>query len=167
MTDRNRSQNCYETGRSYSRDRLQKYYDRNKSCGRDRSPEYYKNNYEREYYNTFQDHGNRRKYKDHYKDKYRNKNFYDNDRSYDRDNSQGKIGCMTETGHIVETGTIHENTKETGHIVKIDCKTTVEMSIRRKIISIREGLEITMKTPMRTGMVEINISTNTEMKAII
>ena len=42
------------------------------------------------YYNTFEDHGNRRKYKDHYKDKYRDKNFYDRDRSYDTDNSQGR-----------------------------------------------------------------------------
>ena len=90
-----------------------------------------------------------------------------------------------EIGHIVETGTIHKNTKETGHtigmdyivemihivetdhIVEIDHKTTVEMSIRRKIINMREGLEIIMKMPMRTGMVGINISTNTEMEAII
>ena len=96
-----------------------------------------------------------------------------------------KIGHMIETGHIVETGTISKNTKETGHtieidymaemihivetghIVEIDHETTVEMSIRRKIINIREGLEITMKMPMRTGMVEININTKTQMKAII
>ena len=37
------------------------------------------------------------------------------------------------------------------------------MSIRRKIIDIREGLEIIMKMPMRTGMIGININTNTEM----
>ena len=96
-----------------------------------------------------------------------------------------EIGHMTERGHTVETGTTPGNTKETGHmieidymtemidivktghIVEIDCETTVEMSIRRKIISIREGLEIIMKMPMRTGMVEININTNTERKAII
>ena len=36
---------------------------KNKTCRRDRSPEYYKNNYEREYYHTFQYHGNRRKIK--------------------------------------------------------------------------------------------------------
>ena len=42
---------------------------------------------------------------------------------------------------------------ETGHIVETDCKTTVEMSIRRKIINIREGVEIIMKMPMRTGMI--------------
>ena len=64
---------------------------------------------------------------------------------------------MTEIFHIVETG----------HIVEIDCKTTVEMSIKRKIINIREGLEIIMKMPMGTGMVGIDINTNTEMKAII
>ena len=52
-------------------------------------------------------------------------------------------------------------------MVEIDCETTVEMSIRRKIINIREGLEIIMKMPMRTGMVGMNINTNTEMKAII
>ena len=92
---------------------------------------------------------------------------------------------MTETGHIIETGTAPKNTKETGHmveidyvtemihivetghIVEIDCETTVEMSIRMKIINIREGLEIIMKTSMRTGMVGININTITEMKAII
>ena len=75
-----------------------------------------------------------------------------------------EVGHMTETGHIVETGIIHENTKETGHIVEIDCKTTVEMSIRRKIINIREGLEIIIKMPMRTGTIGININTNTEMR---
>ena len=78
-----------------------------------------------------------------------------------------EIRHMTETGHIVETGTIPKNTKETSHIVETDCKTTVEMSIRRKIINIREGLEIIMKTHMRTGMIGINIDTNTEMKTII
>ena len=74
MTDRNRSQNYYERDRSYSRDKLQKYYDKNKSCRRDRLPRYYKNNYERQYYHTFQDHGNKRKYKESYKDKYREEN---------------------------------------------------------------------------------------------
>ena len=59
------------------------------------------------------------------------------------------------------------NIVETGHIVEIDCKSTVEMSIRKKVINIREGLEIIMKMPMRTGMVGININTNTEMKTII
>ena len=78
-----------------------------------------------------------------------------------------EIGHMTETAHIVETGTFPKNTKETGHIVEIDHKTTVEVSIRRKIINIREGLEIIMKTPMRTGMVGMNINTNKEMKALI
>ena len=85
------------------------------------------------------------------------------------------IGHMTETGHIVETGTTPKNTKETGHtleidymtemihIVEIDHKTTVEMSIRRKIINIREDLEIIMRMPMRTGMVGMNINTNTKM----
>ena len=42
---------------------------------------------------------------------------------------------MVEIGHIVETG----------YIVEIDHETTVEMSIRRKVINIREGLEIIMK----------------------
>ena len=62
--------------------------------------------------------GNRRKYKDHYKDKYRDENFYDSDRSYDTDNSHGRDRHMTETGHIVETGTTPKNTKETGHILE-------------------------------------------------
>ena len=85
-----------------------------------------------------------------------------------------EIGYMTETGNIVETGTTSENTKETGPmveinymtgilIVEIDCKTTLEMSIRRKIINIREGLEIIMKTSMRTGTVRINTKTSTKM----
>ena len=55
---------------------------------------------------------------------------------------------------------------ETGHIVERDHKTTVEMSIRKKIINIR-GLEIIIKMPMRTDMIGININTNTDMKAII
>ena len=56
---------------------------------------------------------------------------------------------------------------ETGHIVEADHETTVKMSIRSKIINIREGLEIIMKMSMRTGIVGMNINTNTEMKAII
>ena len=64
---------------------------------------------------------------------------------------------MAEIGHIAETD----------HIVEIDCETTVEMSIRRKIIDIREGLDIIMKMPIRTGMIGIIRNTNTEMKAII
>ena len=92
-----------------------------------------------------------------------------------------EIGHMTETGHIVETGTATEYTKETGytveidymtemihiveigHIVEIDHETTVEMSIRRKVINVREGLEIIMKTSMRKGMVGINMNANSEM----
>ena len=92
-----------------------------------------------------------------------------------------EIGHMTETGHIVETGTAPKNTKETGHmieidymaemihmvetgqIVEIDCETTVEMSIRRKVINVREGLEIIMKMSIRTGMVGINMNANSEM----
>ena len=67
------------------------------------------------------------------------------------------IILMIEIGHIVETG----------HIIEIDQETTVEMSIRRKIINIREDLKIIMKMSIRTGMVGTNINTNTEMKAII
>ena len=86
-----------------------------------------------------------------------------------------EIGHMTEIGHIVETGTTPKNTMETGHtleinhtteiglMVEIDCETMIEMSIRRKIINIREGLEIIMKMPMKTGTVGININTNAEM----
>ena len=48
-------------------------------------------------------------------------------------------------------------------IVGIDHETTVEMFVRRKIINIREGLEIIMKMSIRTGMVGINTNTNTEM----
>ena len=91
---------------------------------------------------------------------------------------------MTETVHTVETGTTPENIKETGHMVEIDymteiihivetghiveinCKTTVEMSIRRKVINIREGLEIIMKMSIRTGTVGINMNANLEMTDI-
>ena len=145
MTDRNRLQNYYERDRSYSRDRLQEHHDRNKSCRRKRLPKYYKNDYEREYYHTFQDHGNRKNVKRVIKT------------SIGMKISMIVIDLMIWIILIVETG----------HIVEIDCKTTVEMSIRRKIINIREGLEIIMKMPMRTGMIGININTNTEMKAII
>ena len=48
-------------------------------------------------------------------------------------------------------------------IVEIDHETTLEMSVRRKIIDIRKGREIIMKMSMRTGMVGINTNTNTEM----
>ena len=101
---------AYNRNRSYNRDRESSWeYKRdkveigpiagidhkntmtkNKLCRRGRSPEYYKNNHEREYFHTFQDHGNRRKYKDHYKDKYRDENFYESDRSYDMDDSHGR-----------------------------------------------------------------------------
>ena len=87
---------------------------------------------------------------------------------------KAEIGHMTEIGLIVETGTTLINTKETGptletnymteiHIVEIDHETIVEMSIRRNIINIIEGLEIIMKTSMKTGMVGIKINTITEM----
>ena len=55
------------------------------------------------------------------------------------------------------------HTVQTGHIVEIDHKTTVEMSIRRKVINIREGLEIIMKMSMRTNVGWINMNTNSEM----
>ena len=54
-------------------------------------------------------------------------------------------------------------TVEKGHIVEIDHVTTVEMSTRRKVINIREGLEIIMKPSMKTGMVWINMKANLEM----
>ena len=45
----------------------------------------------------------------------------------------------------------------------MDCEATVEMSIGRKVINIREGLEIIMKMSMRTGIVWINMNANSEM----
>ena len=209
------------------------------------------NYYERENYNTFQDHGIRRNSKDCYEDRYRNENFYDNDKSYDtdssysrdraynrnrsynrdrdssqeykRDNSKDRSygrdrsqkyydpnhSCRRDrlpeyiTKIIMKesiiihfrTMEIGENIKiiiktnigmkismividlmiwiilmveigyivETDHIVEIDHETTVEMSIRRKVINIREGLEIIMQTSMRTDMVWINMNANSEM----
>ena len=175
MTDRGRSQKYYYRDRFYSRDRSQKYYDRNKSCKMDRLPKYYKNNYEESIIIHF-----------------RTMEIGEYIKIIIRTNIgikismimidpmiqiilMAEIGHMTDTGHIVETGTTLKNTKETGHmleidymtkmihIVEIDCKTMVEMSIRRKIINIREDLENIMRMPMRTGMVGININTNTEM----
>ena len=89
-----------------------------------------------------------------------------------------EIGHVTETVHTVETGTTPKNTKETGHtleidymaemfhmletghIVEIDCKTTVEMPVRRKIIDMREGL----KTIIKTGTARIIIEIVTKQK---
>ena len=36
-----------------------------------------------------------------------------------------EIGHMTETGYIIQTGTIPKNTKETGHMIEIDCMTEI------------------------------------------
>ena len=77
-----------------------------------------------------------------------------------------EIGHTVEIGHIVEIG--HEATT-----TKLTIEMSIEMTIRRKIIEIskmrdmREGLEITMKTHMKTSMARIkkgiNIETDTEM----
>ena len=58
---------------------------------------------------------------------------------------------------------IHFRTMEIGENIKRVIKT----SIGKKIINIREGLEIIMKMSMRTGMIGMNMNTNTEMKVII
>ena len=118
---------------------------------------------------------------DHYKDKYRDKNFYDNDRSYEMDNFHGRDRAYDrnrshsrdrdssentkETGHMMGIDYMAEmiHMIETGHIVEIECETTVEMSIRRKVINIREGLEIIMKMSIRTGMVGINMNATSEI----
>ena len=83
MTDRNRLQNYYERDRSYNSNTSGEYYDKNKSCRRKRLPGYYKNNYEREYYHTFQNHGNKRKYKESYNGKNREENHKYKRRSRD------------------------------------------------------------------------------------
>ena len=195
MTDRDRLQNYYQRDRSYSRDRSQKYYDKNKSCRRDRSPEYYKNNYEREYYHTIRNMEIGENIKIVIKTNIgmkismimidlmiqiipkveighivetgtSHKNTKETGHTIEMDYMAEMI-YIVETSHIGETGTIPKKTKETGHIAEINHKTTVEMSIRKKVINVREALEIIMKTPMRTGMIGININTNTEMKAII
>ena len=70
--------------------------------------------------------------------------------------STTEIDLMTEMIHIVEIGLM----------VEIDCKTTTEMSIRGKIINIREGLELIMKMHIKTGTVGININTNAGMAAM-
>ena len=82
-------------------------------------PSYYKNDYEKEYYHAFQVHGNRRIYKDHYKDKYRDKNFYDNDRSYDMDNSYSRDREYIRNMSYSRDKATPENTKETGHTLEI------------------------------------------------
>ena len=72
--------------------------------------------------------------------------------------------CQSITKMIMkESIIIHFRTMEIGQNIKIVIKT----SIGKKMINIREGLEIIMKMSMRTGMIGININTNTEMKAII
>ena len=58
---------------------------------------------------------------------------------------------------------MHLRTMETGENIKRVIKT----SIGKKIINIREGLEIIMKMSMKTGTIGMNINTNTEMKVII
>ena len=59
---------------------------------------------------------------------------------------------------------IHFRTME----IRENIKRVIKTSIGKKIINIREGLEIIiMKMSMRTGTIGININTNTEMKAII
>ena len=58
---------------------------------------------------------------------------------------------------------IHFRTMEIGENIKTVIKTT----IGKKIINIREGLEIVMNMSMRTGMIGMNMNTNTEMKVII
>ena len=60
---------------------------------------------------------------------------------------------MVGIGHIVETD----------HVVEIDHETTVEMSIRWKVINIRESLKIIMKPSMKTGTVWINMNASSEM----
>ena len=78
------------------RNRSQNYYEReNYNTFQDhrsrRNYKYhYKDKYERGFYNTFQNHGNRTNSKDHHKDKYRDGNFYDSDRSYDMGDSHGR-----------------------------------------------------------------------------
>ena len=52
--------------------------------------DHYTIGYKRANYSAFQDHGNRRKYKDCYKDKYRDEKFYNRDRSYDRNDSYSR-----------------------------------------------------------------------------
>ena len=64
--------------------------------------------------------------------------------------------------NMKESIIIHFRTMEIGENIKRVIKTI----IGKKIINIGEGLEIIMKMSMRTGMIGININTNTEMKAI-
>ena len=69
------------------------------------------------------------------------------------------------TGHTIEIDYMTEMTYivETGHILEIDHETTVDVSIRWNLINIREGLEIIIRTSMKTGMVGINMNANSEM----
>ena len=56
---------------------------------------------------------------------------------------------------------IHFRTMEIGENIKTVIKTT----IGKKIINIREGLEIVMNMSMRTGMIGMNMNSNTEMNS--
>ena len=62
---------------------------------------------------------------------------------------------MTKISHA--EGTDHQGTIEIGENIKRVIKT----SIGKKIINIRESLEIIMKMSMRTGMIGMNMNTNT------
>ena len=84
-----------------------------------------------------------------------------------------EIGHMADTGHIVETGTTPENTKETGHTLEIDYMTemilidheaTIEMSMKWKIINMREGLKTIIKTGMAKIIIEMVIKTKISTK---
>ena len=59
---------------------------------------------------------------------------------------------------------IHFKTIEIGENIK---KKVIKTSIGKRIINIREGLEILMKMSMKTGTIGMNMNANTEMKAVI
>ena len=73
-----------------------------------------------------------------------------------------EIRHMTETGHIVETGTAPENTKETGHIVEIDCKAITD---NLKTRDMREGLNTIVKTNTARIFIEIMTKAKINTKA--
>ena len=81
----------------------------------------------------------------------------------DRKNTMTKLSHAEGTDHqgitkiIMKESIIHFRTMEIGENIKRVIKT----SMQKKIINIREGLEIFMKMSIRTGTVGMNMNTNT------
>ena len=84
----------------------------------------------------------------------------------DHENTMTEISHAEGTDHQSITEIIMKENFRTMEIGE-NIKRVIKTSIGKKTINIRKGLEIIMKMSVRTGMIGININTNTEVKAII